>query len=240
MDEGELCVSLCGTFLSVHESVSKVVCWFDSVLVPARKSDETSEGTSEVSWVVAWGWVSEWTSEVDLTLASVVALDKTVAVRLEVTTEGTLDGIPTVKLLAVTEVTWEKTCLWTSELEETSEETLDGTSEVSLSLTSKTWVWTSELDETPDVKLTGLLELTFAGYWVVDSEGIVEGALELRDKVFTSEGTGVLTWEVNSKDSCEGTLPGASEVKFELASVMFGMACVASTEVTVAVKLAAT
>lgn len=240
MDEGELCVSLYGTFLSVHENVSKVVCWFDSVLVPARKSDETSEGTSEVSWVVAWGWVSEWTSEVDLTLASVVALDKTVAVRLEVTTEGTRDGIPTVKLLSVTEVTSEKTCLWTSELEDTSEETLDGTSEVSLSLTSKTWVWTSELDETPDVKFTGLLELTFAGYWVVDSEGIVEGALELRDKVFTSEGTGVLTWEVKSKDSCEGTLPGASEVKFELTSVMFGMACVVSTEGTVAVKLAAT
>lgn len=65
--------------------------------------------------MVASGWVSEWTSEVDLTLASVVALDKTVAVRLEVTTEGTLDDIPTVKLLSVTEVTSEKTCLWTSE-----------------------------------------------------------------------------------------------------------------------------
>lgn len=226
--------------MSVHEGVSKVVGWFDSVLVPAFKPEETLEETSDVSWVVACGWDSGWTSEVDLTLASVVALDKTLAVRLEVTTEVSLDGIPTVKLLSVTEVTSEKTCL---ELVETSEETLDGTSEVSLSstgMTSKTWVWTSELDETPHVKLTGLLKLTFEGYWLVDSEGTVEGALELRDKVFTSEGTGVLTWEVNSKDSCEGTSRGASEVTFELTSVIFGMASVVSAEVTVAAKLAAT
>lgn len=240
MDEGEWCVSLWGAFLSVHESVPKVVCRFDSVLVPVCKPDETSEETSEVSWVVAWGLVSEWTSEVDLTLVSVVALDKTSAVRLEVTTEGTLDGIPTVELLSMTDVTSEETCLWTLELEETSEETLDGTSVVSLSLTSKTWVWTSELDETPNRKLTGLLGLTFEGYWVVNSEGTVEGAPEVRDKVFTSDEAGLLTLEVNSKDSCVGTLRGASEDKFELASVMFGMACVVSTEVTVAVKLATT
>lgn len=238
MDEGELCVSLSGDF-SVDESVSKVVCQLDSVLVP----DETSEETSEVSWVVAWEGISE-SSEMDLTLVSVGTLYKTLGLRLEVTTEGTLDDIPTVKLLLFSEVTSEKTCLWTSEVEETSEKTLDGTSDVRLSLTtgmtSETWVWTSEVDKRPDVKLTGLLVWTFEGSWEVITEGTVETTLELRGKVFISEGTGVMTWEVNSKDSCDGTLRGASEVKFELISVMFGRPCVVSTEVTVSVELATT
>lgn len=160
------------------------------------------------------------------------------------------------KLLLFSEVTLEKTCSWTSEMEETSEKTLDGTSEmeetsektlagtsdVRLSLTtvmtSETWVWTSELDVMPDVKLTRLLVWTFERSWAATIEGTVEATLELRGKVFISEGTGVLTWEVNSKDSCEGTLCGASEVKFELISVMFGRLCIVSTEVTEAVILA--
>lgn len=52
MGEGELCVSLSGNFLSVDESVSKVVCQFDSVLVSARNPNETSEDISEMSCVV--------------------------------------------------------------------------------------------------------------------------------------------------------------------------------------------
>lgn len=236
MDEGELFVSFTGNFLSVDESVSKVDCQFDSVLVPVRNPDETSVEISEVSSVVACGGISE-SSEMDFTLVSVGTRYKTLGLRLEVTTEGTLDDIPTVKLWFFT-VTSEKICLWTSELEETSEKALDGISDVRLSLTtevtSNTWVWTSELD----VKLTGLLVWTFEGSWAVITEGTVEATLELKGKVFISKGTGVLTWEVNSKDSCEGTLCGASEVKFEMISVMFGRPCVASTEVIVAVKLA--
>lgn len=85
----------------------------------------------------------------------------------------------------------------------------------------------------PDVKLTGLLVWTFEGSWAVISERTVDATLELRGKVFISEGTGVLTWEENSKDSCEGILCGASEVKFELISVKFERPCVVSTEVTV-------
>lgn len=66
----------------------------------------------------------------------------------------------------------------------------------------------------------------------------MEATLELRGKVFISEGIEVLTLEVNSKDSCEGTLCGALVVKFDLISVLFGRPCDVSTEVAVAVKLA--
>lgn len=132
MLEGELGLSLLTNFFSVHENVSKVVCWFDSVLVPARNPGEISEKSSEVSWVVAWDGVTDWTSEMDSTLVSVGTLAKTLGLRVEVTTEGTLDGISTVELLLSTEVTLEKTCRWRSEVAETSVETLGGTSDVRL------------------------------------------------------------------------------------------------------------
>lgn len=107
-------------------------------------------------------------SEMDFTLVSGGTLSKTLGLRLEVNTEGTLDGIPKVKLLLLfSVVTSGKTFVWTSEVEETSEKILDGTSDVTLLLTtgmtSKTWVWISELDEMPDVKLTVLLVWTFEG-----------------------------------------------------------------------------
>lgn len=77
MDEGELRVSLSGNLLFVDESVSKVGCQFDSVLVPTCNPDETSEEMwpppSEVSSVVAWEGSSE-SSEMDLTLVSVGTL----------------------------------------------------------------------------------------------------------------------------------------------------------------------
>lgn len=85
MDEGELCVSLSGNFLSVDEGVSKVVCQFDSVLVPARNPDESSEEISEVNWVVAQEDISE-SSEMDFTLVSVGTLYKTLGLVLEMST----------------------------------------------------------------------------------------------------------------------------------------------------------
>lgn len=160
--------------------------------------------------MAAWELVSEWTSEVVLKPASVVTLNETSAVRSEVTREATLDGVPAVKLSLTTAVTSENTCAWNSELEKTWEETLDGTTEVAPSLAEgvalgKAWVWTSELDEMSDVRLTGLLELTVEESWVVNSDRSTEGALELEVKVFTAEGTDVLTWTGNSEDSGEGT-----------------------------------
>lgn len=164
------------------------------MLVPVCK---ISEEISEVSWVVALEvGISEWTSEMDLTLASVGTLYKASGLSLEVTTEGTLDGIPTVKVSLFTGVTSEKSCLWNLEVEEISEETLDETDVrlwLIIGVTSKTWVWTSEFDEMFDVKLTGLLVWTIGGFWGVIIEETVEATPEFMGKVFISEGTGVLT-----------------------------------------------
>lgn len=98
---------------------------------------------------------------------------------------------------------------------------------------------------TLDVKLEVTLELTLEESWVVNSGGTLEDTLEVKFEVtseFASKGTGVVTCQVNSKETCGETLGETLEVKFEVVSVLtspgtLGMDSVVPVEGTAAVKL---